>query len=128
MITFNWLHLTDLHHGASGQPPLWPNVRQAFFTDLAKLHEPEAVVLSVRPPPCPDVASIWAAVAASIEGLVAQAGGLAVLGPERADGDGEGGRGNGRDSPGPRGRPPGTRGCSGRGLWRRASRLHPYLP
>jgi hypothetical protein len=85
-----------------------------------RLLERLAVVLSVRPPPCPDVASIGAAVAASIEGLVAQAGGLAVLvvGPERAEGDGEGGRGNGRDSPGPRGRPPGARGCPGRGLCR----------
>jgi hypothetical protein len=38
MFACNWLHLTDLHYGARGQPPLWPNVRQAFFDDLAKLH------------------------------------------------------------------------------------------
>jgi len=36
---FNWLHLTDLHHGQAGQPPLWPNARQAFFEDLRRLHQ-----------------------------------------------------------------------------------------
>lgn len=36
---FNWLHLTDLHYGQSGQRPLWPNIREAFFTDLKELHE-----------------------------------------------------------------------------------------
>lgn len=39
MTRFSWLHLTDLHFGQSGQGPLWPNVKQAFFDDLAKLHE-----------------------------------------------------------------------------------------
>jgi len=37
--TFNWLHLTDLHYGLGGQHPLWPNVREAFFKDLADLHQ-----------------------------------------------------------------------------------------
>jgi NACHT domain/Calcineurin-like phosphoesterase/HEAT repeats len=36
---FNWLHLTDLHYGQTGQGPLWSNVRQAFFKDLAALHD-----------------------------------------------------------------------------------------
>jgi DNA repair exonuclease SbcCD nuclease subunit len=36
---FNWLHLTDLHYGQKGQGPLWSNVRQAFFNDLAVLHD-----------------------------------------------------------------------------------------
>jgi NACHT domain/Calcineurin-like phosphoesterase len=35
---FNWLHLTDLHYGQKGQGPLWSNVRQAFFNDLAALY------------------------------------------------------------------------------------------
>ena len=35
---FNWLHLTDLHFGQGGQRSLWPNVRDAFFADLEKLH------------------------------------------------------------------------------------------
>ena len=35
---FSWLHLTDLHFGLSGQHVLWPNLRQPFFADLAKLH------------------------------------------------------------------------------------------
>jgi hypothetical protein len=39
MTTFNWLHLTDLHWGLNGQGSLWPNVRQAFFEDLAKIHD-----------------------------------------------------------------------------------------
>ena len=39
MIRFNWLHLTDLHFGVSGQPPLWPNIKHAFFDDLARTHE-----------------------------------------------------------------------------------------
>src|SRR5262245_41571632 len=38
MSTFNWLHLTDLHWGLNGLNSLWPNVREAFFNDLAKLH------------------------------------------------------------------------------------------
>ena len=36
---FNWLHLTDLHFGLSGQKELWPTVKAAFFDDLAKLSE-----------------------------------------------------------------------------------------
>ena len=36
---FNWLHLTDLHFGLAGQQPLWPNVRDKFFEDLASLRE-----------------------------------------------------------------------------------------
>lgn len=36
---FNWLHLTDLHYGQAGQRPLWPNVREAFFEDLRRLHD-----------------------------------------------------------------------------------------
>lgn len=39
MGVFNWLHLTDLHIGMSGEKHLWPNVRATFFDDLAKLHE-----------------------------------------------------------------------------------------
>ena len=39
MNSFNWLHLTDLHYGLSGQPVLWPNVRERFFSDLARQHE-----------------------------------------------------------------------------------------
>lgn len=38
MKSFNWLHLTDLHFGLDGQSSLWPNVRQAFWDDLEKLH------------------------------------------------------------------------------------------
>jgi hypothetical protein len=38
MKSFNWLHLTDLHFGLQGQPSLWPNVREAFWDDLDKLH------------------------------------------------------------------------------------------
>ncbi|MBC8115158.1 MAG: NACHT domain-containing protein [Candidatus Saccharimonas sp.] len=37
MPRLSWLHLTDLHFGLSGQAPLWPNVKQAFFDDLARL-------------------------------------------------------------------------------------------
>lgn len=36
---FSWLHLTDLHFGLKGQGSLWSNLREAFFTDLPKLHE-----------------------------------------------------------------------------------------
>src|SRR2546427_12794522 len=39
MSRLNWLHLTDLHFGLSGQGPLWPNVKQAFFEDLSRLHD-----------------------------------------------------------------------------------------
>lgn len=37
--TFSWLHLTDLHFGLKDQDFLWPNLRQPFFDDLAKLYE-----------------------------------------------------------------------------------------
>ncbi len=36
---FNWLHLTDLHFGLAGQEQLWPNIREAFFEDLRRLHD-----------------------------------------------------------------------------------------
>lgn len=36
--SFSWLHLTDFHFGIQGQNHLWPNLRQPFFDDLAKLH------------------------------------------------------------------------------------------
>lgn len=39
MKSFNWLHLTDLHSGLHGQSSLWPNVREAFWNDLEKLHK-----------------------------------------------------------------------------------------
>jgi hypothetical protein len=39
MPKFRWLHLTDLHYRLSDQRPLWPNVTQAFFDDLGRLHE-----------------------------------------------------------------------------------------
>jgi hypothetical protein len=39
MSAFNWLHLTDLHWGVDGLGSLWPNLREAFFNDLARLHE-----------------------------------------------------------------------------------------
>ena len=35
--TISWLHLTDLHVGMSEQAHLWPNVRNAFLTDLERL-------------------------------------------------------------------------------------------
>src|SRR5262249_54959582 len=38
MSTLRWLHLTDLHLGMADQRWLWPNVREAFFSDLAQLH------------------------------------------------------------------------------------------
>ncbi len=37
--TFTWLHITDLHFGLKGQAHLWPNLRQPFFADLAKMLE-----------------------------------------------------------------------------------------
>lgn len=37
--SFSWLHLTDFHYGLKGQTFLWPNLREPFFRDLAKLHE-----------------------------------------------------------------------------------------
>lgn len=39
MKSFNWLHFTDLHFGLPGQKSLWPNVREAFWDDLERLHE-----------------------------------------------------------------------------------------
>jgi Calcineurin-like phosphoesterase len=36
---FSWLHLTDFHYGLEGQKSLWPNLREAFFSDLEKLHK-----------------------------------------------------------------------------------------
>jgi hypothetical protein len=36
--SFNWLHLTDLHLGMTGERHLWPNVREAFFANLEELH------------------------------------------------------------------------------------------
>jgi hypothetical protein len=36
---FSWLHLTDFHYGLKGQDSLWPNLREAFFDDLPKLHK-----------------------------------------------------------------------------------------
>jgi hypothetical protein len=35
MAAFSWLHLTDLHKGMRGDTHLWPNIRQAFYKDLA---------------------------------------------------------------------------------------------
>ncbi len=35
----SWLHLTDFHYGLKGQDSLWPNLREAFFDDLPKLHK-----------------------------------------------------------------------------------------
>lgn len=36
---FSWLHLTDLHYGLRGQGHLWPNIRELFEADLARLHD-----------------------------------------------------------------------------------------
>lgn len=36
---FSWLHLSDLHFGAEPASWLWPNVREAFFKDLAVVHD-----------------------------------------------------------------------------------------
>ena len=33
---FNWLHLTDLHWGLTGQKHLWPTIRQKFFESLER--------------------------------------------------------------------------------------------
>ena len=35
---FNWLHLSDLHWGQTGQKHLWPRIRQALLRDLESLH------------------------------------------------------------------------------------------
>ena len=37
MSAFNWLHLTDLHWGQTGQKHLWPEIREQFFDDLKDL-------------------------------------------------------------------------------------------
>jgi len=37
MVSFNWLHLTDLHLGIDGMKDLWPNVEEEFFKDLGFL-------------------------------------------------------------------------------------------
>lgn len=34
-----WIHFSDLHLGSRAQKPLWPNVREALFADLERLHE-----------------------------------------------------------------------------------------
>ncbi len=39
MMSFSWLHLTDLHCGMVAQQWRWPGVRQIFFNDLEKVHE-----------------------------------------------------------------------------------------
>src|SRR5712691_9312713 len=39
MVKFNWLHLTDLHIGMTGEKYLYPNVKEAFFKDLSELHK-----------------------------------------------------------------------------------------
>ncbi|HYO69175.1 MAG TPA: metallophosphoesterase, partial [Archangium sp.] len=38
MSVLRWLHLSDFHQGMSGQGWLWPNMRELFYEDLAKLH------------------------------------------------------------------------------------------
>ncbi len=37
MNRYNWLHISDFHEGQDRQIPLWPNVREAFYTDLRSL-------------------------------------------------------------------------------------------
>lgn len=39
MKSISWLHMTDHHLGMAGQAHLWPNIREAFYNDLAELHE-----------------------------------------------------------------------------------------
>ncbi len=39
MDAFNWLHLTDLHWGLTGQKHLWPDIRQKFFESLEEVYE-----------------------------------------------------------------------------------------
>ena len=36
--SFGWLWLTDLHQGQHGQKWLWPELREEFFDDVARLH------------------------------------------------------------------------------------------
>src|SRR6476661_3706838 len=38
MAQINWLHLTDLHRGLTGQGWLWTNVEQRFYEDLERIH------------------------------------------------------------------------------------------
>lgn len=38
-LTLRFLHLTDWHVGMGEQGWLWPNVREAFFDDLGRLHQ-----------------------------------------------------------------------------------------
>jgi len=39
MSAFNWLHLTDLHWGQTGQKHLWPEIREQCFDDLKTLRD-----------------------------------------------------------------------------------------
>ena len=39
MPVLNFLHLTDLHFGLSGQKTLWPNTGDAFYDDLQRLRK-----------------------------------------------------------------------------------------
>jgi predicted MPP superfamily phosphohydrolase len=39
MVSFNWLHLTDLHMGMVEHSPLLPAIKDRFFEDLKSLHE-----------------------------------------------------------------------------------------
>lgn len=39
MPSIGLLHLTDFHQGMGGQKTLWPNVKESFLDDLARLHE-----------------------------------------------------------------------------------------
>jgi predicted MPP superfamily phosphohydrolase len=39
MVSFSWLHLTDLHLGMEEQIPLLPAIKDRFFEDLKPLHE-----------------------------------------------------------------------------------------
>jgi len=38
-LSFNWLHLTDLHLGMKEQDTLLPNIQQQFLTDIGRLQE-----------------------------------------------------------------------------------------
>lgn len=38
MGSLGWLQLTDFHQNQSGQKHLWPDVKEAFYRDLARLH------------------------------------------------------------------------------------------
>jgi hypothetical protein len=39
MVSFNWLHLTDLHLGMEEQHRLFPTIKDKFFEDIKGLHE-----------------------------------------------------------------------------------------